>query len=91
MGKNLEADLIKIGELNLQELRHAWDERLDESPPPCRSLDVLRRLLACKIQEQALSGLTPEARNRLQKLARAFEQNPDHTLTSRLDLKPGTV
>ncbi len=91
MGKNLEAELAKIGRLDIQELRQAWNEQLDESPPPCRSLDVLRRLLACKIQEQVLGGLTPDTRNRLQKLARTFEQNPDHALTSRLDLKPGTV
>ncbi len=91
MGKILEAELAEIGELDLQELRQAWDERLGESPPPCRSLDVLRRLLACKIQEHTVGGLTPEARSRLQKLAQAFERNPHHALTTTLDLKPGTI
>jgi len=50
--------------LNLEALRTQWRRRYGP-PPRLRSADLLRRLLAWRIQAEALGGLSPEVRRAL--------------------------
>ena len=54
-----------LAELNLEALRSAWRERLGSPPPPLRSPDHLRRLLAWRLQAEVLGGLEPQTRRHL--------------------------
>ena len=64
-----EADVAQavraLTELNLEALREAWRMRLGSPPPPLRYPDHLRRLLAWRLQAEALGGLEPETRRHL--------------------------
>ena len=55
-GLALRAELTSLAGLDLHELRKVWASRYG-SPPPLRSPDFLRRLLAWRIQCQAEGGL----------------------------------
>ena len=91
MDASADAEITRLEDLGLRELREHWLYRFGENPPACKSTGIVRRLLASRLQEQAFGGLPPETRQKLKKLAQAFERNPDHALTPRHDLKPGTV
>ena len=54
-----------------------------------RSRDVLLRLLAWRLQEEACGGLEPKVLQTLRRLGQAFARDPDHTPTPTLGLKPG--
>ena len=86
-----EKEIIHLEGLSLGQLRKFWESRLQVAFPACRSTGILRRLLAARLQEPIHGGLSPETRHKLRKLARAFERNPDHALSPRHNLKPGTV
>ena len=60
----LEEEVRALSRLDLEGLREAWGARLGP-PPQLRSSDLLRRLLAWKIQAAALGGLDVESRRML--------------------------
>ena len=60
----VEAEVERLTALGLEGLRDAWPTRFG-SPPKERSADVLRRVLAWKLQEEAYGGLDAEARRLL--------------------------
>ncbi len=91
MPNNLDAEITYLKDLNLKELHKVWNRDLSIPLPPCRSADTLRRILAWRLQEAALGGLSPDTKSRLRKLAKSLEQNPDQSLTRVPSLKPGTV
>ena len=91
MGASVESEITHLEDLGLGELREYWFSRFGENPPACKSPDILRSLIAYRLQEKAFGGIAPETRRKLKKLTQAFERNPDHALTPRHDLKPGTV
>ena len=49
---DLQALLLEIAHLGVNDLRGVWRERLGE-PPPVRSGDILRRALAEGLQRRA--------------------------------------
>ena len=59
-----------LGVLNLEALRSAWQRRYG-SPPRLRSADLLRRILAWRIQAEALGGLPVETRRALARTSAA--------------------
>ena len=64
--KPISDDLRTLERMDLQALRDAW--RLRFGPPPAlRSVEMLRRLLAWKIQAAAFGGLDAEARKLLRR------------------------
>jgi len=91
MPNTLDTEITQLKELNLRQLRRLWDSRLNENPPLCRSVDILRRILACKLQEKAQGGLTPATQKKLRKIAGSASLNPVPKLPLRARLKPGTV
>ena len=86
----LEAEIARLGKLNLQELRQYWAERLGPVPDH-RSADLMRRRIAYALQVRAYGGLKPETRRRLRELHKAFTADPAYTPLPNYGLKPGTM
>ena len=91
MAENSDAQFEQLQSLPLNKLQDSWRSLLDEEPPPCRSRDIFRRLLAWRIQQRTLGGLPPETRRRLKHLSHRLDRNPTHLPSSNPSLKPGTV
>ena len=64
----VEAEVERLASLGLPGLRDAWPRRFG-TPPRMRSADLLRRILAWKLQEEAYGGLDAETRAALAKKA----------------------
>lgn len=60
----IAAEVGALERLDLDALRAAWRARWG-APPPLRSLELLRLMLAWRIQAEALGGLDGETRRRL--------------------------
>lgn len=71
MSAELIADEVRALErLDLDGLRAEWRRRVGP-PPALKSPDLLRRLLAWRIQAEALGGLDAETRRRLRRRSNA--------------------
>ena len=62
----VEMEVERLTSLCLVELRDAWPRRFG-APPKIRSADLLRRMLAWKLQEEAYGGFDAETRKLLAK------------------------
>lgn len=65
---DLAADVSALGGLGLEGLRAEWRRRLGE-PPRLRSVELLRHMLAYRIQAAALGDLDRETRRALRSSA----------------------
>ena len=81
---DLEAELARIGALSLNELRAHWRWMTERNAPKFFSRDLLGRMIAHGIQEQALGKLSRETRKLLEQLAKGDGEPVRH-------LKIGTV
>ena len=86
----LEAEIAKLGDLGLEQLRGIWAKRLG-AVPKHQSADLLRRRLAYELQVRAYGGLKPETLQRLRKLHQSFKADPKYTPQANYGLKPGTL
>ncbi len=86
----VEAELSRLENLHLGQLRALWRERIGIVPKH-QSADLLRRRLAYELQVRAYGGLRPEIRRRLGRLHKAFAANPSHAPHAGQHLKPGTI
>lgn len=66
----LDAELDRIGGLNVEGLRGLWRQQHGCEPPAALSKDLLARALAHRLQEQQLGGLDAACRKRLRSLTR---------------------
>jgi len=83
----IEAEIVRIRSLGLDELRILWHATFLASPPPVFTKDPIARFLCWHIQEQAFGGLDPKIAKHLASLARG-----DRSLRDRpRRVKPGTV
>jgi Protein of unknown function (DUF2924) len=80
----IEAEIARIRSLPLDALRRCWRGMFGRTPPAALSKDLLGRMLACRLQEQAFGSLDRESLRFLDGLAR-------HGGAARRQLKPGTV
>src|SRR5947207_3481735 len=80
----IEAEIARLRSLALDALRHRWRVVFGRTPPAGLSKDLLGRMIAWRLQEQAFGGLDRESRTFLDGLAR-------HRCSPRRRLKPGTV
>lgn len=87
---SIEAEIERLGDLGLVELRERWADRLGLAPKH-QSADLMRRRYAYELQVRAYGGLTSETRQRLRKLYKAFKADRDYTPQSNSGLKPGTA
>src|SRR5437870_4059993 len=80
----IEAEIAHLRSLALDALRRRWRAVFGRTPPTALSKDLLGRMIACRLQEQAFGGLDRESLRFLDSLAR-------HGGSPRRQLKPGTV
>ena len=80
----IEAEIARLRSLALDALRRRWRAVFGRTPPAGLSKDLLGRMIACRLQEQAFGGLDRESLRSLDSLAR-------HGGSPRRRLKPGTV
>ena len=73
---DLEAEVAALESLNLHSLRDRWRERFG-APPKFRSTEMLRLLLAWRIQAVALGGLDAETRAALSRTGRVVAEGQD--------------
>ena len=73
MTDDLQVEVEALEDLNLHQLRDKWRERFG-APPKIRSPDMLRLLLAWRIQAIALGGLDPETRKALARKGRVVAE-----------------
>ena len=73
---DLEAEVAELETLNLHQLRDKWRERFG-APPKFRSTEMLRLLLAWRIQAVALGGLDRETRDALKRKGRVVAEGQD--------------
>lgn len=62
---SLGADLDRVETARLSELRVIWAEKLGYEPPPLRSREIFRRMLAYRLQAAALGDLSPASKRKL--------------------------
>lgn len=62
---DLDAELVRIGALNVDGLRGLWRERRGEEAPAALSKDLLARALSYMLQEKHLGRLDPASRKLL--------------------------
>jgi Protein of unknown function (DUF2924) len=80
------ASLPRLGKPALGEL---W-LRLFKREPPAMRKALMLQIVAYRLQEQALGGLSEPSRRRLRQLARALEDDPNASVSTRPSIKPGT-
>lgn len=85
---DLEAEVRALGSMDLEGLRGAWRRR-GWPPPRTRSCELMRRMLAYRLQEQAL-GRDPELDKKLRALGAKVAKGQGVGV-ARLKIKPGTV
>lgn len=66
MGIPVADAVAALASLDLEGLRAAWRGRYGR-PPPLRSVELVRLMLAWRLQAQALGGLDRETRRQLQR------------------------
>ena len=73
---DLEQDIARIGAMNVDALRAEWRRVFGSDPPPAFSKDLLARVIAYRLQEQTLGGLSPSAARLLRTLAKPSVESP---------------
>jgi hypothetical protein len=86
----LSQRLTTLPKLSKAALRELWKELFSSSPPLQLRRPLMVPILAYRLQEQAFGSLTAANRGRLRQLARAFETNPNSTVSSIPSIRPGT-
>ena len=86
----LEAEIARLNDLGLNELRRVWKERLG-TPPAVASTDLTRRWLSWELQAQARGGFDATTSRRLRQLCKAFRADPPSTMLPDIGLKPGSM
>ncbi len=81
----IEAEIDRVRSLGLDRLRTRWRTMWRSSPPPALTKDLMARMIAWHIQEQALDGLDAATKTLLRGFARG--EKPEGSRR----LKPGTV
>ncbi|MFL6728015.1 MAG: DUF2924 domain-containing protein [Sphingomicrobium sp.] len=76
MISDLEAEVSTLEDLDLHSLRDKWRERFG-APPTFRSTEMLRLLLAWRIQAAALGGLDRDTREALSRTGRVVAEGQD--------------
>jgi hypothetical protein len=80
----IEAEIAHLRSLAIDALRRQWRVIFGRTPPAGLSKDLLGRMIAWRLQEQAFGGLDRDSLSFLEGLAR-------HGGSPRRHLKPGTV
>lgn len=89
----IETLLSDLDSMGVDELRALWKKRFRHKLPGVSTPDLLRRLIAWKIQVQAFGGLDPDTSRQLKSLMRGDERRKpgDASVQSVVSLRAGTI
>jgi DUF2924 family protein len=82
----IEAEVNQIRSLGIDDLRQRWRTMFGSVPPKGLTKDILGRMIAYRVQEEAFGGLNRDLVKLLDRLARGEKPNEVNRR-----LKPGTV
>lgn len=89
---DIEQALQQLHNLPVDGVRKRWSDWLNEAAPRCQSKEVLRGLLAWRIQEQRYGGMSREAKRRLAQSAPTSNiDKPTPMIAPPVSLRPGTM
>ncbi|MBZ5532069.1 MAG: DUF2924 domain-containing protein [Acidobacteriia bacterium] len=71
-------------------LRKQWQELFNKDAPKRLRKEIMLRILAYRIQEEAYGGLNPKIRKRLHQIASSMSSNPKAAIADTARAKPGT-
>jgi hypothetical protein len=77
---DVSEQLNALPEMNKAALAALWRAHFGAPPPEQIRRDLIIRVLAYKIQEQAFGGLSSSIRRRLRQFASAIEKDPNSTI-----------
>jgi hypothetical protein len=84
-------DFLKaLPEMDRNALCKHWQERFNKPAPDGVRKELLVRMLAYRVQEQAFGGLSARSRRRLDEMAAAISSAPKTAIESMVRTKPGT-
>ena len=86
----LSKRLSEIQGANKAELRRLWQEIFPDSPPPNLRQEMLRAVLAHRVQEQSFGSSSSALVARLRQIARTIESDPEAAIAMSSAIKPGT-
>lgn len=86
----LEAELVRLDNLGLSELRAYWAEQLGK-PPLIASTEITRRWLAWELQAEKRGGFDAATRRRLRQFGQSAKIVVAENSPSNVTPKPGTV
>ncbi len=81
--------MTDLNTLDVHALRQEWSKLFGKPAPSGRCLDVIRRGIAWRRQEEIEGGLSISTGEQLTRLTAALRRNPDYQIGS--TLKTGTV
>jgi|SRR5581483_5981325 len=87
---DVQNQLENLPKMSKAELLTLWQKLFKTTAPAKLRRELLVRILAYRIQEQAFGGLSNSVRRRLRQLAAALESNPCAALPNVRPIKPGT-
>jgi hypothetical protein len=87
---DLEARLTRLETMDRAALIAAWSKCYGAPPPPKTSKQLMIKAIAHRWQEEALGGLSPNARKALHKIACGGSGSSMPSLTPIAPVKPGT-
>ncbi len=86
---DVAARLAHLPSLALAGLRSEWKTQFGKDPPPVRSRDILRQLIAWQLQADAFGGLDTKTERHLQSIALQLERDGNYEPKIRRDLTVG--
>lgn len=87
---DLLAKIAEIERASIDQMREIWRGELGTSPPEIRAYGTLKRILAWRVQEKYLGGLSQEVLQQLERLGNALDRNPGRNNPA-LKLRPGVM
>ena len=87
--KELEAEIRRLPDLSLAELRGRWKALFGNPAPPSLRRRFLARAVAYQMQVEAYGGLSTSTRTRLREIAAAVRQGSTDVAGART-IRPGT-
>lgn len=87
---NVQAEIARVSDLGLAELRVIWEQRIG-TPPPIVSTALTRRWLAWELQAQLRGGFDLATRRRLRQVGKSLRANPAACPVRRPNPAPGSV
>src|ERR1700731_3012027 len=93
--KSLDAEIARLRDLGVSELRSRWHTVFGRQPPPHLPRHLLFRILAYRLQADQLGDLDADTRRVLDRIGSGSSEGIDRLVVdlkrSRTELRPGTL